>query len=93
MCHDVGGQTIAHFLRKHFHEIPPQYKVPLDQRPQILTPEINLKIFQLNQEFHHKWKKISEILKVDIELDRNIVKNKGIELDNKINDYMNHTNK
>ena len=31
MCLNFGGKTIAHFLRKHFEEIPPQYKVPLDQ--------------------------------------------------------------
>ena len=73
--------------------LPPQYKVQLDQSPPILTPEINLKILQLNQKFHHKWKKKnSEILKDDIELEWNIVKNKEIELD-KVNDYMNHPNK
>ena len=57
MCLDVGGQTIAHFLRKHFHEIPPQYQVPPDKRPQIITPEINLEIYKLNVRFPHRWKK------------------------------------
>lgn len=37
--------------------------------------------------------KISEIHKDDIELESNIVKNKRIELDNKVNNYLNHPNK
>ncbi len=49
MCIDLGGNSISHFLRKHFHSISQQYVVPMEKRPPILTPEINLLIYQENK--------------------------------------------
>ena len=54
MCKDFGGKTIAHFIRKGYHEIPNEYIVPEEKCPPVLTPDIYLKIYLVNLKTPHR---------------------------------------
>lgn len=92
MCLDVGGKTIAHFLRKNFNEIPEKYILPSDKCPPILTPELCFTKYKENLKTPHRWKKILERIEPIQKLDRMIIKNKSNKIERKIVDYNNHKN-
>ena len=90
MCHDVGGQSISHYLSNHKHDIPEEDKAK--EFPLLLTPDDNYNIYQQNQKNPRKWKDNSKILSPNIQIEPSSLRIKCNELDGKIRDYTNHVN-
>ena len=89
MCKDNGGKTIAHFIRKRYHEIPKEYVVQEDKCPLFLNPDLYLQIYLENLKTPHRWKSIAERIG-DNQINNIIVKNKALEIERKIKEFKKH---